>query len=699
MHKAINVLGDIRAEKDRQMLELAFYETPDFKTLIQSTDRPIVVGRRGTGKSALSYQLQKFWSLGKNTIVNQIIPDEDQVIGIRPLLQLFGSKYNQIKAGARIAWKYALLIETVISLLEKQKVNPRDLSAPMAERVRAWRNSAPRITARFRSLLLTFEKLAPSAEQRIANLATFLSISEMQEEVSQILGRTRLSLVFLIDQLDEGFEPDELGSGLVGGFVHAAVDINSQVPSVQANIFLRDNIFKTIAQLDPDYSKNIEGRFLRLHWDEHQLFDLICARLKVVFQSPLESNRKLWNRCVADELQGMEGFAKCLRLTLYRPRDLVSLLNEALYAARKQDRETIIFKDVESTAREISNTRFDDLLKEYSVIIPSLKPLTAIFRAQSPEWAYKDLITRIETLFLRQDIDGEYQREFAIMESAQEGIRTLYSVGFLGIKDSASSAFVFCHDGRSPNKEFASNDRLLVHPCYWMALDITKDSLSAEDAAEIHDEYEVEVYSEAPEIRCHRIGQLHAKLDKIPVGKEGAPEFEEWCRRVVRICFSGPLRNIELHPNKDATQRRDVVASNQSEHGVWRRILDDYKSRQVIFEVKNKLGIDPDDYRQMLSYLHDDYGRLGFIITRDDKAELYSGPELEWTREMFNKHKVIIIKLTGRLLSSLLSKLRGHNKVDPCEHGMNKILDTYTRLYLSNSKSTAFRGPISLRPS
>ena len=47
-----NILGDLRAEFDHRMLQSAFLETADYKTLIDTTDRPIVVGRRGTGKSA-----------------------------------------------------------------------------------------------------------------------------------------------------------------------------------------------------------------------------------------------------------------------------------------------------------------------------------------------------------------------------------------------------------------------------------------------------------------------------------------------------------------------------------------------------------------------------------------------------------------------------------------------------------------------
>ena len=49
-----NPLGDIRAEADHEMLGHSFIETPDYKTLISATDRAVVVGRRGSGKSALA---------------------------------------------------------------------------------------------------------------------------------------------------------------------------------------------------------------------------------------------------------------------------------------------------------------------------------------------------------------------------------------------------------------------------------------------------------------------------------------------------------------------------------------------------------------------------------------------------------------------------------------------------------------------
>lgn len=689
MQNRVNILGDIRAEGDRRMLEVAFYETPDYTTLLESADRPIVVGRRGTGKSALCYQLGKYWQRDRYAEVIEIVPHEDQIIGIRPWLRLFGEKYNQTKAGAKIAWKYALLLEVCCRVIRHYKYGHVDPDGVIERHVTAWNKAGPTICHRLLSMLETQLPNGRSPEATIAGLAQKLGMTELLLLAQGLLKVVNSRVVLLVDQLDEGYEADELGSALVAGFIHAAIELNFQLPRFRAYAFLRDNLFRAISKLDPDYSKNIEGRFLRLHWDEHQLFDLVCARLQVAFSLDADGNRKVWNRCTANELQEKLGFERCLQLTLYRPRDLLSLLNDAFYEATKQKRDTLIWRDVEKTAKEISETRFDDLLKEYGAILPTLRILASAFRNGPPELSYQEVVTRLGTLFSRNDIEATYQRELAILENPQEGVRTLYSVGFIGTKDTASNAFVFCHDGRNPDKEFSPSDKLLIHPCYWMALNLTRNMLNAEEAAEIHDEYEVEVFSEAPEIRNRRIGQLMSRLDKIPVGLEGASEFEDWCLRVLRICFSGPLRNFELHPNASATQRRDVIASNLSEAGAWRRVLEDYRARQVIFEVKNKNGIDPDEYRQMHSYLHDEYGRVGFIITRDKRMELYSGPELEWTRELFNKHRVLVVKLTGNSLFSLLSKLRSPEKLkkaDPCDFAVNKWLDTYERLYLSNTK-------------
>jgi len=109
----INLFGDVRAEYDHEMLDKSFLESQNYRTLFESRDRFIVVGRRGTGKSALTYRLEKDWKERKFlTIV--IAPREEEVIGIRPLAELFGNSVTRIRAGIKLAWRYTLLLEVAL---------------------------------------------------------------------------------------------------------------------------------------------------------------------------------------------------------------------------------------------------------------------------------------------------------------------------------------------------------------------------------------------------------------------------------------------------------------------------------------------------------------------------------------------------------------------------------------------------------
>ena len=129
-------------------------------------------------------------------------------------------------------------------------------------------------------------------------------------------------------------------------------------------------------------------------------------------------------------------------------------------------------------------------------------------------------------------------------------------------------------------------------------------------------------------------------------------------------------------------QRRDIVATNQGIRGFWKRIRDDYETRQVIFEVKNFEEIGIEEYRQMNGYLAREYGRLGFIICRDKQAGLVKGRELEAFREFYLQGKVIV-KITASTLTSILSKLRSPAKIDAGDLALDKQLDTHICLYAS----------------
>ena len=100
-HIRPNALGDLSAEADHSMLRQAFLETADYRTLIETSDRIVVVGRRGTGKSALALRLRQFYRREDKTQVVLIAPEEHQTIGLRPRIARFGETFSKMRAAAR----------------------------------------------------------------------------------------------------------------------------------------------------------------------------------------------------------------------------------------------------------------------------------------------------------------------------------------------------------------------------------------------------------------------------------------------------------------------------------------------------------------------------------------------------------------------------------------------------------------------
>lgn len=194
------------------MLDKVFYETPGYRSLLEEQSRRVVVGRRGTGKSAMFYKLQNHWASEPRALTGELSPVETDVIGLRPIVALFGAKPSYLRAACKLAWQYALL----------------------------------------------------------------------QEILSELT----------------------------------------------------------------------------------QNFNMICNSIRVAFQLDQENSLRTWDKVTARDLQGMEGFRQCLRLTLYRPRDLVSLLNSAFNHARSQT----VLESILISRRKVR------LVKSFCVVCSSLTP-------------------------------------------------------------------------------------------------------------------------------------------------------------------------------------------------------------------------------------------------------------------------------------------------------------------------------------
>jgi hypothetical protein len=510
----------------------------------------------------------------------------------------------------------------------------------------------------------------------------------------EALHETQLRIIALYDRLDESWLPDATSVAILGGLTRTAADARERRFPLYPVLFIRDNMFRALAQLDDDFTRHIEGHTLRLHWDEAALFHFVTARLRVVLEvEKIESEAKVWNRFAHRELHDKEGFAKCLRLTLYRPRDILVLLNEAYSNARRDNRDAIIEKDVETSATAISQHRLEDLCKEYDKVLPGLRIFVSAFRGRPAQQTFAQVVAQLDAFAAYNDYSETASRDLVLFRDGGEMFSALYSVGFIGLRDQTTGTYTFCHDGTvSALVSIEANRETLVHPCYWKALDISVTEELDQILIQTNDEYN-EVHSDEPRhLRLQRLGRLPEELAGIPIGHAGSRGFEAWVSRAVKLLFSGSLANIELRPNPaTALNQRDIVATNTTQSTFWRRVYEDYQSRQVVFEYKNYEELTPDDFRQVLDYSMGEYGRFAIIVRRGENEALTENEKDRIKAQFFHHEKRLVMVVPVALFALCIRKLRTPKKYDYAEFTMSKHMDYIVRSVLSLTHAPKYK--------
>ncbi len=685
MIQSANVLGNPRAESDR-LLEKAFVETVDFHALINTTDFRVVVGRRGTGKSALYQQLCRYYEKQPRILIHQEIPQEHHALALQDRLERIGCNYRTARAACRLLWRAYILTVISRSLQHHFKLKGNEIQSGMASYMTRHSNLTQSVSA-YEFAIRVLEVTTNSTPTTLpGEVASLLEIDQIEDVVKRGLQEASCRAVLMFDSLDEGWQPSQIPTALLGGLVLTSSDLVDRHTEIHAVAFVRDNMFRALAYFDPDFSRHVEGADLRLRWDEASLLHLVTRRIRLALNLDAENDIRVWNRFARRGLEGREGFEKCLQNTLYRPRDVLVLLNKAYFIAAQAGREHLIDSDIDSASRMISIERLEDLLKEYNAVLPGLRLFAEVFRGTKTTWKYGEILSLLNNSLTHESYVKEEASDFAALGNEAEIFLALYSVGFLGVKRDDSKPYVFCHDGaRSDLANVPTDAEVAVHPCYWRGLDLSEETESIDLITNVHDEYAPVKTHELRDRRMVLLGQTVEELPRIAPGEQNAATFEDWALRAVKIVFAGSLSNVALHPNGAAVQRRDIIATNCAAKGFWRRILEDYKSRQVVFEIKNYSELSIEDIRQSLSYSGREYGQMVFLVYRGEN-EGVSERERAWLQEMYGQHQFLPFLLPARLLQRFISKYRGKARPDYWQGVMEKRLDTHLRRWV-NTKS------------
>ncbi len=252
----LNPLGDLRAENDGRMLESAFYETPDFKSLLESSDKSLIVGRRGTGKSTIYLRFADRFNQMHNTSLITLAPEDYEVQALRGFFKKYNKEYNIIKSFSKVLFQYALILEVSSKFIEYYKIREDKEFEILIKATSEFKKSGSDFFSR---LINLFAQLFSKYQKDDVWLSKFVSDSDFKnltEIFIKALAKNRNRVVLLIDRLDEGYIGDTNGIGLIAGIIEAINGLNIRSENFITYVFLRDNISRSIARLDPDYTRN-----------------------------------------------------------------------------------------------------------------------------------------------------------------------------------------------------------------------------------------------------------------------------------------------------------------------------------------------------------------------------------------------------------------------------------------------------------
>jgi hypothetical protein len=122
--------------------------------------------------------------------------------------------------------------------------------------------------------------------------------------------------------------------------------------------------------------------------------------------------------------------------------------------------------------------------------------------------------------------------------------------------------------------------------------------------------------------------------------------FEDLVRRTINCLFTPQLGEAHFQSRTDVDsgeERRDVIAHNKADLGIWKDLKDKYASSEILFEAKCKTTLERDDLRQTYCYLKASLGYWGFFVFRGPKDEGTLAYNLTLCRNFSGTRGVLIL--------------------------------------------------------
>lgn len=478
-----------------------FVESEAYKRLASRT-KTIVLGNRGSGKSAI-FKILADRAKKTGSLVLELNPDHYSYEMLSSVLRS-ENEGSWAKHGAfTSSWKYLVLVRVMQSLTA---TGPRLKTGSAAkvyhflrDHIEGQQDNPIAVLISYLKRIEGFKIGSVEASVKTKELAKLYKLEELEVLLPCIRDLLdKRPLVVLVDELDKGWDNSEDAKAFVSGLFQAAVWLNELSPRLTVYISLRQELYDSIPALYDDTQKH-RDLIETIRWDESSLLAVAAQRIKHSFPELKElPNSDAWNAVYAETLRyrNAQSFNYMVDRTLYRPRELIQFCSDTVTDARTDNVVPIDYAIVSRVELDYSAARQKDISSEYRFQYPGLESILEVFRGRIYLFERSDL----EMLCL-QICTGEIRTSKAaswVLEQDSDFlIDVLWQIGFLraraigGLKALRRSGSSYVGPHQVSTLNLRAVPHFQVHPMFRAALGMrepkgepsrTKDASEPDDS-------------------------------------------------------------------------------------------------------------------------------------------------------------------------------------------------------------------------
>lgn len=474
--------GDDSAEKDSNLLEY-FVASSSFKRVAEKT-KGIVIGRKGSGKTALRTKLNEIFSQEKNVHVINLSPKYNSirtVLNDEEIVRNFGKEIF-----FQHTWLRHILLDSLCAIGNAAKGNYANGSLEFARKIsidlhRTSKDLVENIADILKSIKIkagSLGELGLALERELRNVA---QVDSLQHHLLMLCD-SGAKIVVMVDDLDLGWDNSETANNLLLGLLSASNTLSGLHNNIHTIIFLREDVYSILVSQTQhsDKYRNVE----RIRWGKDELLQLLNSRISYNFNQAGEDGSDNPFKMVFPEMVGTSYTDNWLiERTLSRPRELIQLARYYSEAVEGSEPNDIKLKESESN---YSSWKLDDLCSEYSNQYPGINEIMSYWKTKYFRHKYHLKREEIEDMILNIMAEVPLNKPWfnSIVENTDydKFIKILYEIGFLGDfvlgGEGGSKTFYSFNERHEPRFE-----EVQIHPCFRRAVNTVERIRTAKSNA------------------------------------------------------------------------------------------------------------------------------------------------------------------------------------------------------------------------